>query len=162
MTLRSSIVLRSLLASALLLLSGCSTPENWQQLDSDESFESLWREFADSAAARGYRTDFSGTDRGLRTYQSAWREKVIGNLGQTARVRLLGRFERVPGDDASWRVEYRVEKQSVSDMSRTQQPTEEDYEPDGEDVLEGRQFGAQLRSRLGIDQLAVPAPERSL
>ncbi|MEO0480508.1 MAG: hypothetical protein AAF196_13580 [Planctomycetota bacterium] len=152
-------ILRSIVLLWLSLpLAGCLGP-SWDSVDAEMSLGQAWREFNGAAVARGFRTDLGATDHGLRTYRSTWKPKATGELGRRGRVRLHGKITPVDGQTGFVKIEYYVERQNVEDLAKVNFPTEEDYCEDGQDVIEQRYVGQNLRARLDVDQLSQPLIE---
>lgn len=150
-------MLRPILSSLLLILAACSAPPRPVEMELPLGFGDAWESFVDIADHSGYRTDPAATDRGLRYYVSRWNEHPAP-FRKGYRVRLHGRFERLDGEVAGWRLEFYVERQVVTDISRGFDPRDSDWSADGQDGMREefltRQLGMRFRDAIELDRRA--------
>lgn len=149
---------------AVSLAAACSSPPTPLELEVPLGFGETWEHFADVAERSGFRMDPVASDRGLRIFISRWRESPAP-FGKGVRTRLQGRFERVePKPEHAgkelWRLEYFVERQIVTDISRGFEAEEDDWSDDGQDGEREQILLGQLRLRygqaLGIQPRSAP------
>ena len=124
-----------------------------------QSFE--WREYRSGPATQAEvydaidylaRTDGFGPsaecDRGLAIWVSRWRVQQIG-LGRPGRLKLRAQIELDQSSpEEGFLVRYWVERQTVSDLGKSLEPQEDDWEKDGQDVEREQLFGERLRRKL--------------
>lgn len=155
----------TVLAAVLALaFAGCSSPPKPLELEIPLGFGETWEHFADIADRSGFRLDPSGTDRGLRVFVSRWRESPAP-FGKGVRTRLHGAFEKVderanPSRREAWRLEFWVERQTVTDISRGFEPRESDWVDQGQDREREQILMGQLRLRYG-QELAIEPVRRT-
>jgi hypothetical protein len=149
----------ALLIPLLALFAACSAPESWRSVEVDSSFGETWTAFGEIATTNGYRMDEDESDRGLRIFTSRWRASPAP-FRKGARTRLHARFER-PEDNADrWRIDFRVQRQTISDISGGFDPEEGDWDDGGQDAAREDVILGQLQIRFGQPLQVTPEYER--
>jgi len=141
-------------ACVLLLLSGaCGTSFTYQEVDVGiVPFEDVWVAIVEISETDGYPVDASGTDRGLRVFESRWRTRsvpfrVSAGVHRGDRRRVHAEMER-PEDKQNWLVRFYVERQVITDITGAFDPQEDDWEAGGQDVDMEARIMAKLLVRF--------------
>ena len=131
------------------LLAACGTVTDWRELRSAPmTFGECYDGLVFVAKKDGFAADTMGSDRGLGTWQSRWRERQIG-LGRPGRYRLRAEILIDEGSStAGWPIRYAIEQDKVKDLRKSLQPAEEDWSADGQDREREVIFGEKLVRRL--------------
>jgi len=133
-------------------LAACGSHRNFVELKAhDRTFGEIWEGIDQVASSDGFRVDSSETDRGRGIYQTRWDRKVL-NLGRSGRRRLHA--EIVPDPDATEHsmVRFYVEQEKVTDLGKTFNVEERDWDSAGQDTQYQQIFVERLARVLGLLQ----------
>jgi hypothetical protein len=140
------------------LFASCGLVREWRELQTapmtiGECFDGI--NFV--ATGAGFASDGSVTDRGLGTWQSRWRFRVLRPSGRPARYRVHAEILVDEGSAAKgWPIRFAVDQEKVEDLRRSMDPREEDWSPDGQDKETEATLGEALVRRLA----PKPMPKR--
>ncbi|MBK8100306.1 MAG: hypothetical protein IPK26_24660 [Planctomycetes bacterium] len=139
-----------LLLWLLLWLPACSTAKKWQEVQSGPmTLAEVYDGIEQTAVGDGLAASAPDSDRGLGIWQSRWRERYLGGVARPGRYRLRCEILIDEGTaEKGWVVRYHVERQKVSDLTRSRDPAENDWSSDGQDQESEFLFGSRLALRL--------------
>ncbi|GAB4144228.1 MAG: hypothetical protein Fur0037_11970 [Planctomycetota bacterium] len=132
----------------LLAVASCHTMTQWSELRAGKlPMARVYDEIERIASGDGFRPDIAECDRGLGTWQSAWRYRMRAD-GHPSRSRLRAEILGAADGSEGWTIRWNIRRQAVLDLRRAGRPGEDDWSADGQDFEREQIFGARLRGRL--------------
>ncbi len=147
----------------LLLFTSCMHVRDWRELRTEPMPIGQCYEGLDYiAAAVGFVSDASVSDRGEGIWQSRWRGRVLDDPKRhPARFRLVAEIELDRGSPTTgWPIRFVVEQQWIEDLRKSLNPKEDDWSWKGQDKEAEAILGERLLRRLAPK--AVEIPERKI